>query len=105
MTLLAKANDPKPPARIRDPEVRYVCITATTHGIVKALADVVGTPILDNVKTDGDYILWIEVPKGGMTGMSGETSDSLKGYGLKLRRGEFTFDYVVIENIHAPTAN
>jgi uncharacterized protein (TIGR03435 family) len=49
---------------------------------------------------------YVNVAKDSLPGMSGEILDSVAGYGLKLQKGEFSLDYLVVERLNkTPTEN
>lgn len=91
-----------------DRELRFVGFPRISlDNLVKGLSELLGgIPVLNETKTEGTYTLFVQIPQGYAGGMSGEILDSFVGYGLKLQKGEFPFDYLVVESINkTPTEN
>ncbi len=91
-----------------DRELRFVAFTRNPmDGLVRGLGELLGgIPVLNETKMEGTYTLFVQIPQGYAGDMSGEMLDSFAGYGLKLQKGEFPFDYLVLEKINkTPTEN
>jgi uncharacterized protein (TIGR03435 family) len=70
-----------------------------------ALESVVGSPVADQTRIVGTFTFWIEMAQDGVGGLTSETVESLRGYGLKLQKARLTVRYLVVDKITKTAEN